>query len=148
VASRIHLVQERFGCALGDRVLSQFARHLTEHLGEGRIFRWTATSFLSVHGPRQAVPDLALEAARLTAAEWRLTVTAGERLLLFPILCSARVFPLKSAPAAGRGARQKRNSAELAAGCESVVGEILKKGSPASDFARRIDRFVSTRVEI
>jgi len=58
VADRVHLIYERCGFTAGDAVLEDMARSLRAVPG-GRVYRWTATSFvvLAVQRPTILLPS-------------------------------------------------------------------------------------------
>jgi len=98
VVDRVHLINARFGYAVGDEILSLFREHLVQYVTlEDRLFRWTGPVFL-VLMERHTLPDVVrAEVKRVTSKKLETTVQIGTRSVLLPVSSSAAVFSLLEA---------------------------------------------------
>jgi GGDEF domain-containing protein len=98
VVDRVHLINARFGYAVGDQILLLFSEHLAQHLNEGdQLFRWTGPVFL-VLMDRPDLPDgVRTEVKRVTSKKLETTVQIGTRSVLLPVTSSAAIFSMLEA---------------------------------------------------
>lgn len=101
VVDRVHLINARFGYAVGDQILLLFSEHLSQHLNAGdQLFRWTGPVFL-VLMDRPDLPDsVRTEVKRVTSKKLETTVQIGSRSVLLPVTSSAAIFSLLDADSA------------------------------------------------
>jgi GGDEF domain-containing protein len=95
VVDRVHLINGRFGYAVGDQMLLLFHQHLAENLKDrDQLFRWTGPVFLALlHRPN--LPEaVRTEIKRLNAIRLETTVQIGARSILLPVAGTSTVFSL------------------------------------------------------
>ncbi len=83
---RVEVINSRFGCSVGDRILMLFGQHLAQHFSKSdRLFRWRGPGFLALldrPGPEMVVRG---EIARIVSTRLEQEVELGGRSVLLPI---------------------------------------------------------------
>lgn len=95
VVDRVHLINGRFGYAVGDQMLLLFHQHLAQNLKDrDQLFRWTGPVFLALL-KRPNLPDaVRAEVKRLHGVKLETTVQVGARSILLPVAGTSSVFSL------------------------------------------------------
>jgi GGDEF domain-containing protein len=95
VVDRVHLINGRFGYAVGDQMLLLFHQHLAQNLKDkDLLFRWTGPVFLALlHRPN--LPEaVRAEINRLNGVKLETTVQIGARSILLPVAGKSSVLSL------------------------------------------------------
>jgi len=98
IVDRIHLLNDCFGYALGDRLLSAFHDRLRDRLDvSDRIFRWSGTSFVALLERRRSAANVREELARVASCNAEVVVKIGDASLALATAASWDVFALREA---------------------------------------------------
>ena len=82
VLSRVQALNARFGYALGDRILADFAQHFAKGLSPSdQIFRWKGPAFLAVLDRPGRVETVRAEIRRYADAKLERTLEIGQRTI-------------------------------------------------------------------
>jgi GGDEF domain-containing protein len=96
---RVHLINGRFGYAVGDEVLMLFQEHLKQNLKPGdQLFRWTGPVFIALLERASPADHVRTEVKHLTSAKLECTVQIGSRTVLLPVACTSAIFSLVEIP--------------------------------------------------
>jgi diguanylate cyclase (GGDEF)-like protein len=86
---RVELINNRYGFAVGDRILMLFGQHLAQRLSQkDRLFRWRGPGFIALLD--RSGPEIAIRAeiARMVSVRMEQEIELGGRLVLLPIAAS------------------------------------------------------------
>jgi GGDEF domain-containing protein len=98
IVDRIHVLNDCFGYALGDRLLGEFHQRLRRRLAPAdRIFRWSGTSFVALLEHRHTVGAVRGELDRVASCDVEVTVRLESGALALATAASWAVFPLQGA---------------------------------------------------
>jgi diguanylate cyclase (GGDEF)-like protein len=93
VVSRVQAVNARFGYAIGDQVLSTFAKHFKENLGaQDQVFRWHGPAIIAVLERDDRLEKVRTEIRRFAEVKLEKTAEVGNRTILLPISASWSIF--------------------------------------------------------
>jgi GGDEF domain-containing protein len=86
---RLELINGRFGFAVGDRILSLFAEHVSRRLSKAdRLFRWRGAGLLAVLERSASEVAVRAEIARIVSVRLEEQIDIGSRSVLLPIAAS------------------------------------------------------------
>jgi len=98
IVDRIHLLNDCFGYAIGDRLLSAFYQRLRRRLGSSDcIYRWSGTSFVALLERRRSLAQVRGELERVAGSDAELIVRIGDGALALATAASWAVFALRGA---------------------------------------------------
>ena len=93
VISRVQAVNARFGYAIGDQVLSTFAKHFKDNLGaQDQVFRWHGPAIIAVLERDDRLEKVRAEIRRFAEVKLEKTAEVGNRTILLPISASWSIF--------------------------------------------------------
>ncbi len=98
IVDRIHLLNDCFGYAIGDRLLSAFHQRLRRCLASSDcIYRWSGTSFVALLERRRSLAQVRGELERVAGGDAELIVRIGDGALALATTASWAVFALQGA---------------------------------------------------
>lgn len=93
VLDRIQLINQRFGYAVGNRILMFFTRYLARGLSPNdRQFRWSGPAILVVLERHGSLDTVRMELARIISARLEKTVQVGNRSVMLHVTATWTVF--------------------------------------------------------
>lgn len=93
VVDRIQLINQRFGYAVGNRMLMSFTRYLARGLlPNDRLFRWSGPAVLAVLERRGSLETVRMELARIISARLEKTVQVGNRSVTLHVTATWTLF--------------------------------------------------------
>jgi len=95
VCSRVQAVNARFGYAIGDKILAEFATHFKSGLSaRDRIFRWHGPAIVALLERSERMERVRAEMRQFADAKLEKTTELGHRSVLIPISAAWSVFQL------------------------------------------------------
>ncbi len=93
---RLEAINSRFGFAVGDRLMFQFAQEVAQRLtGADRLFRWRGPTLLAYLERSGRAQDVRIEVSHIVAAKHEHSIDIGGRSVLLPITARFAVISLK-----------------------------------------------------